>query len=72
MSGKQTDMQLLYVSQHIERNQLSLKIKMDFLLFPKWLSVLSSQFWCKKIEIGHCVLEIWQFYGGCHNRSVKS
>ncbi len=26
-----------YVSQHIERDQLSLKIKIDFLLIPKWL-----------------------------------
>ena len=26
-----------YVSQHIKRDQLSQKIKMDILLFPKWL-----------------------------------
>ena len=25
------------VSQHIKRDQLSQKIKIDFLLFPKWL-----------------------------------
>ncbi len=37
----------IYVSQHIERDQLSPKIKIDFLLFPKGCSVLSSQFWCK-------------------------
>ena len=26
-----------YVTQHIKRDQLSHKIKIDFLLFPKWL-----------------------------------
>ena len=62
---------LKYVSQHIERDQLSLKIKIDFLLFPKWL-FFHLNFGAKIFEIGHCVLEIWQFYWGCHNRLVKS
>ncbi len=51
----------LYVSQHIERDQLSLKIKIDFALFPKWLFFYLN-FSAKIFEIGHCVLEMWQFY----------
>ena len=51
---------ILYVSQYIERkkkrDQLSHKIKTDFLLFPKWL------FFHLNFDIRHCVLEIWQFY----------
>ena len=60
-----------FVSQHIERDQLSLDIKIDFLLFPKWL-FFHLNFGGKICEIGHCFLKIWQIYRGCHNRSVKS
>ena len=60
----------IYMSQHIKRDQLSQKIKTDFLLFPKWL-FFQLNFGAKFFEIGHCVLEIWQFYWGCHDRLVK-
>ena len=36
------------------------EIKIDFLLFPKQL-FFQRNFCCKNVEIGHCVLEIWQF-----------
>ena len=52
---------IIIVSQHIERDQLSQKIKIDFLLFSKWL-FFHLNFDTKSFEIGHCVLEIWQFY----------
>ena len=48
----------IYVSQHIERDQLSQKTKMDFLPFPKWLFFYLN-FGAKFVEIGHCILEIW-------------
>ncbi len=51
----------IYVTKHIERGQLSQKIKIDFLLFPKWL-FFQLNFGAKFFEIGYCVLEIWQ----CH------
>ena len=50
-----------YVSQHNERDQLSQKNKINFLLFPKWLFFYLN-FGTKIVEIGHCILEIWQFY----------
>ncbi len=59
------------MSQHIERDQLSPNIKMDFLLFPKWL-FFHLNFGANIFEIGHCVLEIWQIYWRCHNRLVES
>ena len=62
---------LIIMCQHIKRDQLSQKIKIDFLLFPKWL-FFHLNFGAKIFEIGHCVLEIWQFHWGCHNRLVKS
>ncbi len=46
-----------YVSQHIERDQLSQKIKVDLLLFSKWLFFLLN-FGAKIVEIRHCILEI--------------
>ena len=50
------------VTQHITRDQLSQKITMDFLLFPKWQS-FQFNFRVKNFEIGHCVLlQIWQFH----------
>ncbi len=51
----------VYVSQHIEWDQLSQKINIDFLLFPKWL-FFQLNFGAKIVEIGHCVHEIWQFH----------
>ena len=50
----------LFVSQHIERDQLFQMIKIDFLLYPKWL-FFHLNFDAKICEIGHCVLEIFQF-----------
>ena len=48
----------VYLSQHIERDQLSPNIKIDSLLFPKWLFFhLNSG--AKIFEMGLCVLEIW-------------
>ncbi len=43
------------VSQHIDREQLSLKITTDFLIFPKWV-FFHLKFGAKIFEIGHCVL----------------
>ncbi len=59
------------VSQHIERDQLSPNIKIDFLLFPKWL-FFHLNFGAKNFEIRHCSLEIWQIYWGCHDILVNS
>ncbi len=52
-------------------DQLSPNIKIDFLLFPKWL-FFHLNFGAKIFDIRHYVLEIWQIYWGCHNRLVKS
>ena len=46
----------IIVSQHIERDQLSQKIKVDFLLIPKQL-FFHLNFGAKIVEIGHCVLD---------------
>ena len=54
-----------YVTQHIERNQLSLKFKIDFCSFLNGCS-FSSIFVQNLFEIRHCVLEIKQFYWWCH------
>ena len=64
-----TEIDSWYVSQHIERGQLSQKIKMDFLLFSEWL-FFQLNFGAK--IFGHCILEIWQFHWGRHNRLLKS
>ncbi len=60
-----------YVSQHIKRDQMSQKNKMNVLPFPKWL-FFKINFGAKKNEIRHCILEIWQFHWGCHNRLVNT
>ncbi len=49
---------LEYMTEHIERDQLSQKIKIYFLLFPKWLFFLLN-FDAKFFEIGYCILETW-------------
>ena len=69
---KMTDVSeyLRYVIQHIKRDQLSPKIKTYFLLFPKWL-FFQPNFGAKIFEIGHCILDIWQFHLGYYNRLVK-
>ena len=45
--------------------------KLTFLLFHKWL-FFQLNFHAKSFEISHCILEIWRFCWGCHNRLVES
>ena len=71
VSSTKQNAECIYVSQHIKRDQLSQEMKIDFLLFPKCL-FFHLNFGATMFAIGHCVLEIWQFYRGCHNRLVKS
>ncbi len=54
----------------LSRDQLGQIIKIYILLFPKCL-FFQLNFGAKMFEIGHCVLEIWHFNWGCHNRLVK-
>ena len=60
-----------YVTQHIEKDQLDQKSKLDSMLFSKWL-LFQLNFGAKSFEIEHCLLKLWQFYGGDHNWLVKS
>ena len=44
-----------------QKRQVGQRIKIDFMLFPKWLFFLLN-FGAKVFEIGHCILEMWQFH----------
>ncbi len=46
------------MTQHIERDQLGQKFKIDFLLFPNWL-FFQLNLGSNIFETGRYVLEIW-------------